>query len=340
MTDEYYMRRAIALAQKGEGQVSPNPLVGAVIVKDGKIIGEGYHEHYGQPHAERNALANCIQSPEGATIYVTLEPCCHHGKQPPCTDALLAAGIRRVVIGSKDPNPLVHGKGIRILREHGVEVTEQVLQDECDEMNEVFFHYIQTKLPFVILKYAMTLDGKIATYTGASRWVTGEAARAHVHRMRNRYHAIMVGVGTVLADDPMLNVRVEGWKSPVRIVCDSSLRIPLDSQIVRSAKEYRTIVAYAGREENEEITEKIAKNLKTGWTIERISKVDVSLLKLAIYEMNYMQTPFKIIINEVVNMAKKYGEDSSPAFVNGVLAKIVEENNSNSKEVADESNEQ
>ena len=257
MTDEYYMRRAIALAQKGEGQVSPNPLVGAVIVKDGKIIGEGYHEHYGQPHAERNALANCIQSPEGATIYVTLEPCCHHGKQPPCTDALLAAGIRRVVIGSKDPNPLVHGKGIRILREHGVEVTEQVLQDECDEMNEVFFHYIQTKLPFVILKYAMTLDGKIATYTGASRWVTGEAARAHVHRMRNRYHAIMVGVGTVLADDPMLNVRVEGWKSPVRIVCDSSLRIPFDSQIVRSAKEYRTIVAYAGREENEEITEKI-----------------------------------------------------------------------------------
>ena len=219
MTDEYYMRRAIALAQKGEGQVSPNPLVGAVIVKDGKIIGEGYHEHYGQPHAERNALANCIQSPEGATIYVTLEPCCHHGKQPPCTDALLAAGIRRVVIGSKDPNPLVHGKGIRILREHGVEVTEQVLQDECDEMNEVFFHYIQTKLPFVILKYAMTLDGKIATYTGASRWVTGEAARAHVHRMRNRYHAIMVGVGTVLADDPMLTCRLgktENGVNPVR----------------------------------------------------------------------------------------------------------------------------
>ena len=152
MTDEYYMRRAIALAQKGEGQVSPNPLVGAVIVKDGKIIGEGYHEHYGQPHAERNALANCIQSPEGATIYVTLEPCCHHGKQPPCTDALLAAGIRRVVIGSKDPNPLVHGKGIRILREHGVEVTEHVLEKECDAENEVFFHYMQTKLPFVILK--------------------------------------------------------------------------------------------------------------------------------------------------------------------------------------------
>ena len=257
MTDETYMRRALELAEKGAGWVSPNPLVGAVIVKDEEIIGEGYHERYGQLHAERNALAHCTKSPEGATIYVTLEPCCHHGKQPPCTDALLAAGIRRVVIGSKDPNPLVHGKGIRIVREHGVEVTEHVLEKECDAENEVFFHYMQTKLPFVILKYAMTLDGKIATYTGASRWVTGEAARAHVHRMRNRYRAIMVGVGTVLADDPMLNVRVEGWKSPVRIVCDSSLRIPLDSQIVRSAKEYRTIVAYAGREENEEITEKI-----------------------------------------------------------------------------------
>lgn len=166
MTDETYMRRALELAEKGAGWVSPNPLVGAVIVKDEEIIGEGYHERYGQLHAERNALAHCTKSPKGATIYVTLEPCCHHGKQPPCTDALLAAGIRRVVIGSKDPNPLVHGKGIRILREHGVEVTEHVLEKECDAENEVFFHYMQTKLPFVILKYAMTLDGKIATSQG------------------------------------------------------------------------------------------------------------------------------------------------------------------------------
>ena len=186
------------------------------------------------------------------------------------------------MIGSKDPNPLVHGKGIRILQEHGVEVTEHVLEKECDAENEVFFHYMQTKLPFVILKYAMTLDGKIATYTGASRWVTGEAARAHVHRMRNRYRAIMVGVGTVLADDPMLNVRVEGWKSPVRIVCDSSLRIPLDSQIVRSAKEYRTIVAYAGREENEEITEKIerlhAKGVDTVCCLDEKGQIDLKKL--------------------------------------------------------------
>lgn len=252
MTDETYMRRALELAEKGAGWVSPNPLVGAVIVKDEEIIGEGYHERYGQLHAERNALAHCTKSPKGATIYVTLEPCCHHGKQPPCTDALLAAGIRRVVIGSKDPNPLVHGKGIRILREHGVEVTEHVLEKECDVENEVFFHYMQTKLPFVILKYAMTLDGKIATYTGASRWVTGEAARAHVHRMRNRYRAIMVGVGTVLADDPMLTCRLKGTENganPVRIICDSTLRTPLESQIVRSAKEIPTILATCNRQE-------------------------------------------------------------------------------------------
>lgn len=252
MTDETYMRRALELAEKGAGWVSPNPLVGAVIVKDEEIIGEGYHERYGQLHAERNALAHCTKSPKGATIYVTLEPCCHHGKQPPCTDALLAAGIRRVVIGSKDPNPLVHGKGIRILREHGVEVTEHVLEKECDVENEVFFHYMQTKLPFVILKYAMTLDGKIATYTGASRWVTGEAARAHVHRMRNRYRAIMVGVGTVLADDPMLTCRLKGTENganPVRIICDSTLRTPLKSQIVRSAKEIPTILATCNRQE-------------------------------------------------------------------------------------------
>ena len=252
MTDEQYMRRALELAEKGAGWVFPNPLVGAVIVKDDRIIGEGYHERYGQFHAERNALAHCKESPEGATIYVTLEPCCHHGKQPPCTDALIEAGIRRVVIGSKDPNPLVHGKGIRILREHGIEVTEHVLEAECDAENEVFFHYMRTKQPFVILKYAMTLDGKIAAYTGESRWVTGDAARAHVHRMRQRYSAIMVGVGTVLADDPMLTCRLEEEKvtaNPVRIICDTALRTPLDSQIVRTAGEIPTILATCCRQE-------------------------------------------------------------------------------------------
>ena len=254
MTDQEYMLRAIQLAKKGEGWTNPNPMVGAVIVKDGRIIGEGYHKKCGELHAERNAIASLTESAEGATIYVTLEPCCHYGKTPPCTEAIIEQKIKK---GSRDPNPKVAGKGAQILRESGITVVQDFMREECDRLNPVFFHYITTKTPYVVMKYAMTLDGKIATKTGASKWITGEPARQEVQHMRHRYMGIMAGIGTVLADDPMLNVRVEGWKSPVRIVCDSSLRIPLDSQIVRSAKEYRTIVAYAGREENEEITEKI-----------------------------------------------------------------------------------
>ena len=257
MTDQEYMLRAIQLAKKGEGWTNPNPMVGAVIVKDGRIIGEGYHKKCGELHAERNAIASLTESAEGSTIYVTLEPCCHYGKTPPCTEAIIEQKIKKVVIGSRDPNPKVAGKGAQILRESGITVVQDFMREECDRLNPVFFHYITTKTPYVVMKYAMTLDGKIATKKGASKWITGEPARQEVQHMRHRYMGIMAGIGTVLADDPMLNVRVEGWKSPVRIVCDSSLRIPLDSQIVRSAKEYRTIVAYAGREENEEITEKI-----------------------------------------------------------------------------------
>ena len=262
MTDQEYMLRAIQLAKKGEGWTNPNPMVGAVIVKDGRIIGEGYHKKCGELHAERNAIASLTESAEGATIYVTLEPCCHYGKTPPCTEAIIEQKIKKVVIGSRDPNPKVAGKGAQILRESGITVVQDFMREECDRLNPVFFHYITTKTPYVVMKYAMTLDGKIATKTGASKWITGEPARQEVQHMRHRYMGIMAGIGTVLADDPMLNVRVEGWKSPVRIVCDSSLRIPLDSQIVRSAKEYRTIVAYAGREENEEITEKITKKIE------------------------------------------------------------------------------
>ena len=262
MTDQEYMLRAIQLAKKGEGWTNPNPMVGAVIVKDGRIIGEGYHKKCGELHAERNAIASLTESAEGATIYVTLEPCCHYGKTPPCTEAIIEQKIKKVVIGSRDPNPKVAGKGAQILRESGITVVQDFMREECDRLNPVFFHYITTKTPYVVMKYAMTLDGKIATKTGASKWITGETARQEVQHMRHRYMGIMAGIGTVLADDPMLNVRVEGWKSPVRIVCDSSLRIPLDSQIVRSAKEYRTIVAYAGREENEEITEKITKKIE------------------------------------------------------------------------------
>lgn len=243
MTDRDYMLRAIELAKKGLGFTNPNPMVGAVIVKDGRIIGEGYHKRCGELHAERNAIAALTESAEGATIYVTLEPCCHYGKTPPCTEAIIENKIAKVVIGSRDPNPLVAGKGAKILREHGIEVVEDFLKEECDEFNSVFFHYITTKRPYVTVKYAMTADGKIATKTGASKWITGEEARNEVQQMRHKSMAIMAGIGTVLADDPMLNVRVEGLKSPIRVICDSKLRIPLDSQIVKTAAQYRTIIA-------------------------------------------------------------------------------------------------
>ena len=246
MPEVKYMRRAIELAKKGSGHVNPNPLVGAVIVRDGEIIGEGYHECYGQLHAERNAIANAKKrgnSLEGSTIYVTLEPCCHYGKTPPCTEAIIEEKIARVVVGSDDPNPLVSGKGFQMLREKGIEVIPHFLKEECDAMNHVFFHYIRTGTPYVAMMYAMTMDGKIACYTGDSKWVTGEESRAHVQTLRNHYKGIMAGIGTVLADDPMLNCRIEGGRDPIRIIADSHLRIPMDSQLVRTAGQQPLIVA-------------------------------------------------------------------------------------------------
>lgn len=244
--EKKYMRRAIRLARGGEGFTNPNPLVGAVIVKNGKIIGEGFHHKYGDLHAERDALKNCEElgnDASGATIYVTLEPCCHFGKQPPCTYALVEHKIAKVVVGSRDPNPLVHGKGNAYLREHGIEVVEDFLKDECDSLNSIFFHFITTGIPYVALKYAMTLDGKIATKTGKSKWITNEKSRKYVHKLRNRYAAILCGIGTVLKDNPMLNCRLSGGNNPIRIICDSHLKIPLNSKIVQTSREIKTIVA-------------------------------------------------------------------------------------------------
>ena len=256
MTDREYMSRAIELAELGRGWVNPNPVVGAVIVKEGRVIGEGWHERYKGLHAERNAFASLTESAEGADLYVTLEPCCHYGKTPPCTEAIIAHKIRRVVIGSDDPNPKVAGKGIIQLREAGILVETGVMKAECDRLNPVFFHYITTNMPYVVMKYAMTADGKIATKTGASKWITGEKARARVQEMRHCYMGIIAGIGTVLADDPMLNVRLEGKKSPIRIICDSRLRIPLDSKICRSAGQYRTMIACGKIEDGDRDMEK------------------------------------------------------------------------------------
>lgn len=247
--EEKYMRRAIELARGGIGHVNPNPLVGAVIVKDGKIIGEGYHEEYGKLHAERNAFAHLTQDAAGADMYVTLEPCCHQGKQPPCTQAIIEHGIRRVYVGSDDPNQLVAGKGIEQLREAGIEVETQVMKEECDALNPVFFHYITEKTPYVVMKYAMTLDGKTACHTGESKWVTGEQARVHVQETRNALKGIMVGVGTVIQDNPSLTCRMPGGRNPIRIICDSQLRTPLDSQVVCTADAVPTIVATVCQDE-------------------------------------------------------------------------------------------
>ncbi|MBQ9708809.1 MAG: bifunctional diaminohydroxyphosphoribosylaminopyrimidine deaminase/5-amino-6-(5-phosphoribosylamino)uracil reductase RibD [Firmicutes bacterium] len=259
MTDKEYMQRAIDLALLGAGHTNPNPMVGAVIVKDDRIVSEGYHEKYGDLHAERNALSKCGWKAPGATMYVTLEPCCHHGKQPPCTDAVIASGVSKVFIGSRDPNPLVSGKGVQLLRDAGIEVITDFMREACDAINPVFFHYISTGLPYVISKYAMTMDGKIATRTGASKWITGDAARQRVQEDRGRYAGIMVGIGTVLADDPLLTCRIPGKSNPVRIICDTNLRIPEDSQIVKTAKDVETIIATGSR-----VEDKIARLTESG----------------------------------------------------------------------------
>lgn len=275
--EKKYMEEAIALAQLGEGYVSPNPLVGAVIVKNGLVIGTGYHERYGGLHAERNALANCSENPAGGEMYVTLEPCCHYGKTPPCTAAIIQSGISRVFVGSADPNPLVAGKGMQALREKGIEVIEGVLQEKCDQLNEVFFHYILKKQPFVVMKYACSADGKIATCTGESKWITGETARQRVHIQRGKMAGIMVGVGTVLQDDPLLNCRAPYGRQPLRIICDSQLRIPVDSQLVKTARQYPTLVAAVNKNAEKERFLKQA-GMEVAYTQSHKGKVDLTAL--------------------------------------------------------------
>lgn len=239
------MRRALNLARLGRFTVSPNPRVGCVVAQPpptgqtaAKIIGEGYHRRKGTPHAERNALAACDEDPRGATLYVTLEPCCHYGATPPCTDAILEAGISRVVAAVLDPFPEVQGKGVEILRSRGVQVDVGLLAEEAEFENRFFFHYQNHKRPWVILKAAMTLDGKLATRAGHSQWITGEEARAHVHEARAEVDAILAGIGTVKADNPLLTSRSkkvpEGFKQPTRVILDPQLQIPRTSQLIRT----------------------------------------------------------------------------------------------------------
>lgn len=297
------MVTAINLAKRGLGFTNPNPFVGAVIVKGGCVIGEGWHKKYGEAHAERNAIANAIersggdkQACQGAEIYVTLEPCCHTGKQPPCTDAIIAAGIKKVFIGSADPNPLVAGKGISVLRNAGVEVIENVMQKECDKINKVFFHYITTKTPYVILKYAMSANGVISVRESIDKNISGAESHAHVHQTRSHVMAVMTGVATVIDDDPMLNCRLENIENnieahetfgtdgklhstmsnaprqPVRVVCDTNLRIPLNSRLVKTAKEFPLVVACSdvALNKNSELLQKCEKITASGAQVLRL----------------------------------------------------------------------
>jgi len=240
---ERFMRRVLELAVKAEGRTSPNPMVGAVIVRNGKAIAEGYHRRAGGPHAEIAALRKAGVKARGAVLFINLEPCCHQGKTPPCTDALIASGIRKVVVGMRDPNPLVRGKGIRRLRQAGIKVETGILKPECERLNEVFIKYITTGKPFVILKSAISLDGKIATSGGDSKWITGEAARLKVHQLRDRVDAIWVGSGTVLKDNPRLTTRIAGKKgrNPVRVILDHRGRIPYKARVFSQARRDRVV---------------------------------------------------------------------------------------------------
>jgi len=233
--DQKYLRHAIVLAKRGSGWVNPNPLVGAVLVKNGRIIGEGYHAFFGGPHAEVNAIENATENIKDATLYVTMEPCSHQGKTPPCTDTIIRNGIKKVVVGMKDPNPLVNGTGLKILADAGIEVIKGVEEDAVLKLNERFVKFIVTGKPFCTLKTAMTLDGKIATIENASKWISGEDSRKYVHELRQQYSAIMVGINTVLYDNPLLNTRRANKKNknPLKVIVDTKGKIPLEANVLK-----------------------------------------------------------------------------------------------------------
>lgn len=240
--NEKYMRMAIELAKKGAGGVNPNPMVGAVVVKNGEVIGRGYHKFFGGPHAEVYALEEAGKEAEGATIYVTLEPCSHYGKTPPCAKKIIDMGIKKCFIGSSDPNPKVAGKGVAMLKEAGIEVVENVLKEECDEVNQVFFKYIKTRIPYLFVKCGITLDGKIALSNGISKWITNSIAREKVQYYRNKFMGIMVGINTVLTDNPSLTARIENGVNPFRIIVDPNLQIDENFKVVKNNEDGKTMI--------------------------------------------------------------------------------------------------
>jgi diaminohydroxyphosphoribosylaminopyrimidine deaminase / 5-amino-6-(5-phosphoribosylamino)uracil reductase len=309
--DEKWMRRAIRLAEKGRGRTSPNPMVGAVLVKDRRVVGEGYHAKAGEPHAEIIALREAGEGARGASLYLNLEPCTHYGRTPPCAPAVIEAGVQRVVIGMKDPNPLVKGGGVENLKKAGLNVEVGILEKECRRLNEAFCKYILNKEPFVILKAAATIDGKIATREGDSKWISGEASRRLVHRLRDQVDGILIGIGTVLKDDPQLTARIRGGKDPYRIVLDSRLRIPEDARVFGTSPS-KTIV----------ITTELASKEKR----ERLEKRGVKLL---VIDSNEERVDLKTCLSrlgemEIVSLMVEGGSQISGSFLDeGLIDKLL-----------------
>ena len=283
-SDERYMWMALDLARKACGKTNPNPMVGAVLVKDGEIVGTGFHHRAGEPHAEIIALKEAGEKARGATLYTNLEPCSHFGRTPPCTEALIEAGIRKVVMATSDPNPVVAGNGAAKLEQAGIKVKEGVLEEKAKRLNEVFFKYIVSGTPFVVAKTAMTMDGKIATYTGKSRWITGKKSRNFVHRLRAMCDGIMVGINTIMQDNPRLDVRLEDETEshPIRIIVDSTGKLPHDSAVVNTASKQKTILATTDRAPEEKLALLRSRGVDVLVLPSQNEKVDLHALMLAL----------------------------------------------------------
>jgi riboflavin biosynthesis protein ribD len=346
--DEKYMRMAIELAKRGAGAVNPNPMVGAVVVKNGKVIGEEYHKFFGGPHAEVYALEDAGKEAEGAEIYVTLEPCSHYGKTPPCAKKIIDMGIKKCFIGSSDPNPKVAGKGVAMLKEAGIEVVENVLKEECDEINQVFFKYIKTRIPYLFVKCGITLDGKIALSNGISKWITNSIAREKVQFYRNKFMGIMVGINTVLTDNPSLTARVENGVNPFRIIVDPCLKIDENCKVVKNNEDEKTVIITSQKNlfiedtENTEIQikqKKLCKENKVKFIfidgekfsfkkmLEEIGKTGIdsilleggeTLISLA-FEENVIDGGEIFIANKIL------GDSSAKPFISGFVREKMEE---------------
>ena len=343
-----YMRMAIELAKKGAGAVNPNPMVGAVVVKNGEVIGRGYHKFFGGPHAEVYALEEAGEKAEGTTIYVTLEPCSHYGKTPPCAKKIIDMGIKKCFIGSSDPNPKVAGKGVAMLKEAGIEVVENVLKEECDEVNQVFFKYIKTKIPYLFVKCGITLDGKIALSNGISKWITNSIAREKVQYYRNKFMGIMVGINTVLTDNPSLTARIGNGVNPFRIIVDPNLQIDENCKVVKNNEDEKTVIITSQKNlftedaENTEIQikqKRLAEENKVKFIfidgekfsfrkmLEEIGKIGIdsilleggeTLISLA-FEENVIDGGEIFIANKIL------GDSSAKPFISGFVREKMEE---------------